>query len=56
MPFLPGFHSKPSEREQDMKLVHDNWLKIYPEIYAFLLQKSSISPILVCQGLDDEEG
>ncbi len=35
-----------------MKLVHNDVLKIR----AFLIQKSSISPIFVCQELDDEGG
>ena len=37
-----------------MKLVHSDELKIWPQIHALLIQKSWISPILVCQELDDE--
>ena len=39
-----------------MQLHHNDCLKIWPEIYAFFIQKSSILPIFVCQELDDEAG
>ena len=39
-----------------MKLVHNDGLKILFQIQAFLVQKSSISPIFVYQELDDEGG
>ncbi len=32
------------------------WLKIRPQVYAFLIQKSLMSPIFVKQELDDEGG
>ena len=39
-----------------MKLVHNDGFKIWPQNHAFLIQKSSISPIFVCQKLDDGRG
>ncbi len=36
--------------------MHNNGLKILLQIHALLIQKSSISPIFLCQELDDEEG
>ena len=39
-----------------MQLVHIDGLKIWPQIHAFLIPKSSISPIFVTQDVDDEGG
>ncbi len=38
------------------KLVHNDGFKIWPQIHTFIIQKSSISHIFVCQELDDEGG
>ena len=41
---------------KDMKLVKNDELKILPQIHVFFIQKSSISPIFMCQELYNEGG
>ena len=39
-----------------MKLVHNDGLQTLPQVQAFFIQESSISPIFVTQELDGEGG
>ncbi len=39
-----------------MKLLHNDGLKVWPQIHASLIQKSTFSPMFMCQELDAEGG